>query len=104
MSTGFACTFTETKPGEWWYVLQNGDCPVGAWDWREFATAYGPFATCDLGSEHLRANHANPGGYSVSPYEEGREPDQTMQRLMDEAGERAKRALAARNRNSWLYR
>jgi hypothetical protein len=70
MSTGLECEFlwlqASGKPdGEWFYILQSWDCPVGAWDWHEYATAYGPFNSEDSAHEHLRANHANPGGYST---------------------------------------
>lgn len=66
MSTGLECEFFEREDG-WRYILQNYDCPVGAWDWREFATTYGPFPTLRVAQKHLRDYHANPGGYSVSP-------------------------------------
>lgn len=62
MSTGLECEFIQWKPDEWYYVLQDWDCPVGAFDWREYATAYGPFKSEEKADEHLRNNHANPGG------------------------------------------
>lgn len=70
MSTGLECEFlwlqANGKPqGEWFYILQDWDCPVGAWDWHEYATAYGPFPTLEVANEHLRHNHANPGGATV---------------------------------------
>lgn len=67
MSTGLECEFI--KPDgydQWFYILQDWDCPVGAWDWREYATAYGPFPSYERAHEHLRLNHANPGGHSIS--------------------------------------
>lgn len=85
MSTGFECYFAEVSPGEWFYVLQDWDCPVGAWDWREYATAYGPFATFDEASEHLQRHHANPGGYSTHEYDPARRSDETEQKLFAEA-------------------
>lgn len=85
MSTGCECAFIEVKPGEWFYLLEDFDAPKGAWDWREHATAYGPFATFDQAEQHLSDNHANPGGFSERPYVEGYEPDELMQRLISNA-------------------
>lgn len=68
MSTGLECEFFEPKRGDWYYALQDWSCPVGAWDWREYATCYGPFSTYEAACEHLRVNHANPGGHTVTDY------------------------------------
>jgi hypothetical protein len=66
MSTGFECAFDEELDGSWTYTLQDWDCPVGAWSWRDYATTYGPFPTLEAAQKHLGDNHANPGGYSVN--------------------------------------
>ena len=72
VSTGLNCVFIEVKAtaaapsGEWFYILEDGSAPKQSWDWREYATAYGPFIDKENTREHLRRNHANPGGYSVS--------------------------------------
>ncbi|HSR22743.1 MAG TPA: hypothetical protein VLW53_04280 [Candidatus Eisenbacteria bacterium] len=71
MSTGLECTFIEVKPGRWYYLLEDWDAPKGAFDWREYATAYGPFDTENEAAEHLDDNHANPGGWSRTPYSRG---------------------------------
>jgi hypothetical protein len=68
MSTGLNCNLYERKPGEWYYLLERWDSPKGGWDWREYATAYGPFGTEDEAYDHLRDNHANPGGSCVERY------------------------------------
>ena len=65
MSTGLNCHFYQMPTGNWYYALQNWDCPVGALDWREYATFYGPFKSDDEANEHLHNYHANPGGYSI---------------------------------------
>lgn len=65
MSSGLECCFYEEKPGRWFYVLEHGCAPKDARDWREYATAYGPFATEDAAYDHLRAHHRNPGGSSM---------------------------------------
>ncbi len=85
MSTGYECIFIEIKPNQWYYILQNGDCPVGAFDWLDYATAYGPFSTEDVGHKHLERNHANPGGYSSQEYTEGDTLSPSIQRLTDKA-------------------
>ena len=83
MSTGLECEFIGTK-GKWYYTLQDWSCPVGAWDWREHATTYGPFLSEDAALYHLRNNHANPGGYSSTDYGDG-ELDETTRRCIAEA-------------------
>lgn len=89
MSTGLECEIIEEAEGVWWYVLMNWDCPRGAWDWREYADAYGPFKTQDEAVDHLRDNHANPGGYSVGSYSNGSfTPDDTFANLKAEAAKR----------------
>lgn len=60
MSSGAECNFTEREPGVWWYRLQQW--PYGdTYDFDE----YGPFDTYKEASEHLHANHSNPGGHST---------------------------------------
>jgi hypothetical protein len=71
MSTNSECLFIQTKPDEWFYVLEHRNAPKNAWDWRENASAYGPFTTEDQANEHLRNNHANPGGSTTEPLPDG---------------------------------
>lgn len=65
MSTNSNCSFLEVKKGEWYYILEDFNAPKNAWDWREYATAYGPFRDFDTAHQHLHDHHANPGGYST---------------------------------------
>jgi hypothetical protein len=72
MSTGLECAFYEVEAkGEHFYILQDWDCPAGAFDWMEYATAYGPFRSLADADQHLSDNHANPGGGSMRAYVEG---------------------------------
>lgn len=64
MSTGLNCSFYRID-GRWFYLLEHETAPRGADDWREYATAYGPFASEELAEQHLDENHANPGGWST---------------------------------------
>lgn len=82
MSTNNECEFVEVKPGKWYYVLEDYSAPKNAWDWREYATAYGPFKTEEAAATHLQRNHANPGGSFTLEYEEGFEPDSTLAKLI----------------------
>ena len=84
MSTGLECEFANTSQG-WMYVLQDWDCPEECWDWREYATSYGFFETYEVAAEHLRENHANPGGHSIIDSVD--ESDETWTELMAEAGD-----------------
>jgi hypothetical protein len=74
MSTGLECHFEEIAPGTWYYLLENDDAPKMAWDWREYATAYGPFPSEDAANDHLARHHPNPGGYSVTQVADRTEP------------------------------
>lgn len=65
MSTGLECQFIESENNKWYYVLENYDAPKNAWDWLEFATAFGPFNSYKIAHSHLGNHHANPGGYSI---------------------------------------
>lgn len=62
MSTSLNCEFIEPFPGTWYYVLEDHFAPKNAWDWREYATATGPFPTEDEAREDMSNNHPNPGG------------------------------------------
>lgn len=65
MSTNSECSFIQWDEGEWYYILEHRNAPKNAWDWREYATAYGPFKSEEKAQQHLHDHHANPGGYSV---------------------------------------
>lgn len=98
MSSGLECEFYGESDTAWFYVLQDYDCPVGAWDWREVATAYGPFGSYEQAQEHLRNNHANPGGHSF--YRPGTfRVDDTLAKLFSEA--RAENERQARDDRRW---
>jgi hypothetical protein len=93
MSTGLECNFVEWKPKEWYYILEDWDAPKNAWDWREYATAYGPFSSEEEADKHLSDNHANPGGSCTIPYTEGETgaEDQVMLDLIANAKKPRKR-------------
>lgn len=63
MSLNADCQIKEVKPGEWWYFYQRwpyGLCP--------HYNKFGPFKSQEAAEKHLRENQANPGGWSVEPY------------------------------------
>lgn len=64
MSTNSECRFLVYQ-NQWYYLLEDSCAPKNSWDWREYAKAYGPFASMGLADKHLSDNHANPGGFSV---------------------------------------
>ena len=68
MSTGLNCELLETNDG-WFYILEHGNAPKEAWDWMDYATAYGPFTSKAAATRHLGTNHANPGGWGVAHYD-----------------------------------
>lgn len=85
MSTGFACEVIEASPDNWYVVLQNWDCPVGAWDWHEYATAYGPYSSPDVAMDELHKNEANPGGWVKIPYQADSKPGDVLRKLIEDA-------------------
>lgn len=88
MSTGLECCLVEWKPGEWYYVLEQGTAPKEAWDWREYADAFGPYPSMEKANEGLRDNHANPGGYSIKEYSPKLEKDEVLAGLITKATKR----------------
>lgn len=84
MSTGYSCVFVETK-GRWYYILQRWDCPVGAFDWMEYADCFGPFTDHKAGYVHLRGNHANPGGSMEERFGDKTLPEGVLKRLLEGA-------------------
>ena len=90
MSTNSNCAFIEVAKGKWFYILEDFNAPKNAWDWRDNATAYGPFIDFDKAHQHLRDNHANPGGFWQSELPHGVESldltkDETLGRLIASA-------------------
>jgi hypothetical protein len=85
MSTNSNCHFIEVEPGEWYYLLEDSNAPKDAWDWREFATAYGPFADLAKAQQDLHEEHANPGGAWVLPYKADQKLDEVVRARIAEA-------------------
>jgi hypothetical protein len=107
MSSGLECEFFEPSPGVWYYALQDGSCPHDYNDWRDFATAYGPFSSQDEANQHLRDNHCNPGGsYSTDFSDMSRMKDKKVYEvLVKECAEREeRRKKEARNHSYHGFR
>ncbi|MCS4089931.1 hypothetical protein [Rhizobium sp. BK176] len=86
MSTGQECMIFEHEPGEWYYALESAFSDGDEFDWREQASAYGPFPTYDAACRHLSDNHANPGGHTMWEHADfARERDDVTDRLVAEA-------------------
>jgi hypothetical protein len=73
----------EPEPGRWFYLLQMHDDEYFEWGNGD-ANAYGPFDSQAKAIEHLNDNHANPGGYWVTPHTEFKMTP-TVQKLLDGA-------------------
>ncbi len=65
MSTGLSCIIQQVSRNAWFYILEDWDAPKQAWDWREYASAFGPFVTQQAAEEHLERFQSNPGGHHV---------------------------------------
>jgi hypothetical protein len=87
MSTGLECEFIEFEPGDWYYLLEDYDAPRNAFDWREYATAYGPFSSTEAANAHLGDHHANPGGASITTYDARYSSDEVLIARIAEAPE-----------------
>ena len=85
MSTGLECAFHETQPNIWYYLLEDGGAPKNALNWLDYADCFGPFVSLDAAYDHLRTFHANPGGFSVYRFEEGRAADPVLDGLVARA-------------------
>lgn len=87
MSTNSECVFIERKPGQWYYVLEDSHAPKNAWDWMEYASAYGAFPSYEVAWKHLHDNHANPGGHGKTDYEEHSKGEERpiLKQLLDNA-------------------
>jgi hypothetical protein len=86
MSTGLNCEFVNVEDKGWYYILEHGNAPKNAWDWREYASAYGPFTSEEQAQTHLHNNHANPGGWSSGEVsKEQLKGDKTLQDLLKDA-------------------
>lgn len=96
MSSGLECVFFEPEPAKWYYALQDDTCPVGAWDWREYASCYGPFPSKESADRHLSDNHCNPGAFFTDAHS-GFRMDKTYEKLIKEAV----RPLQGRNSRPW---
>ena len=101
MSTGLNCIhLKDPRTGEWFYVLQDWDCPASCWDWREYATAYGPFTTDEAALKHRRDKHANPGGWQTHEPEELDEVEEKL--VLDAKPPKPKKS--AYGSIGWRYR
>lgn len=57
--------FIEIEGAGWFWVVEDGHAPKDAWDWREYASCRGPFATqAETDADCMRRN-GNTGGYST---------------------------------------
>jgi hypothetical protein len=85
MSTNSECHFIEWGEGSWYYILENYYAPKNAWDWREHASCYGPFSSEEVADDHLRNNHANPGGSCTFYKDEIDNEDEVLKGLIEGA-------------------
>lgn len=83
MSTGCECNIVEVEPGKWYYIIEDYQAPKNSWDWREFATMWGPFESEDKAYLSCRDTHGNPGGYTLTRHVEYK-PDKTAEKLLVE--------------------
>lgn len=77
--------------------------PKMAWDWREYATAYGPFESEEEANEHLSTHHANPGGYNIIEVKNPEGMDDILKELIENARkEKEKKDKFSANFQMWI--
>ncbi len=91
MSTGLNCQIVEPFPGSWYYILEDYGGSNQPWDWREQASAVGPFATEHDCKQFLGDHEANPGGWSVISNSDF-EMDAVYERLLSSKNARSPRS------------
>ncbi len=70
MSQNRELEFVEIEAGKWFYLLEDRMAPKDSWDWREFATGYGPFATYEEAQHHqYDLSSISTPGHTVTPLE-----------------------------------
>tara|TARA_Y100000034_G_scaffold1017_1_gene1284 strand:+ start:6791 stop:7138 length:348 start_codon:yes stop_codon:yes gene_type:complete len=85
MSTNSECLFVEVEPKRWYLILEDYNAPKDAWDWKEYASAYGPFPSFEGAERYLSRNFANPGGYNKIDYHDDFVPGDTLKELIKNA-------------------
>lgn len=87
MSVQRECMIIEFVPGRWYAVVEDCGAPNDSWDWREYASCFGPAASEDA-AWRLIDHLPNPGGGYVvrfdSTYAE-RERDEVLAGLIENA-------------------
>lgn len=70
MSSGLSLLHVEYKPGQWYWIRQNGSCPVECWDWREHdPDIVGPFPTYEASDADHYTHERNTGGSCIEKYD-----------------------------------
>ncbi|MCV9963896.1 hypothetical protein OIU34_18630 [Pararhizobium sp. BT-229] len=91
MSSGKECMIFENQPAEWYYALESDFSDGDEWDWREDASAYGPFPSYEAACDHLSAHHSNPGGHTMVDFADlERERDKVIDQLVAGAADNMK--------------
>jgi len=57
--------FIEPKVGEWYYLQEDPGSPSDAWEWTEYAQAYGPFPTYEAACDDQYENRPRTSGSEV---------------------------------------
>lgn len=65
MSTNCECCFIQTRPLEWYYLLEEYSEDEDGKQEEGPEYLHGPFSSFDKAHEDLHENHANPGGHWV---------------------------------------
>lgn len=82
MSMQRGCAVIERTPGRWYCVVATEEYD---YDFRQ-ATKYGPAKTSDAAVEMMDRHECNPGGYTLTGYDQITEHDKALcDRLPDQS-------------------
>jgi hypothetical protein len=80
-----SCLYIEVEPDVWFYLAENEDSPEEAWDWREYATAFGPFDGLGDAMNHRAENRSDISGCEIRHYDADRPKAEIVRAKIDEA-------------------
>jgi len=64
--------FVEVEGGDWFYILEERGAPKDAWDWMDYAEAFGPFKTYEEACDHEYRSRSDTSGSEIVTFASGR--------------------------------
>ncbi len=80
-----SCIYIENEDSTWFYLAENEDSPEDAWDWREYATAFGPFDSLEEAADHRVDNRPDVSGCEIRRHNPSAPLPEIVREKIDEA-------------------